>query len=674
MTTQYDCIVIGAGSGGLTVARGLTKAGKKVLLIEKGDIGGDCTNVGCVPSKAALSYARQHKNSGLSATLAYARLQREHIRQTESVAALSSEGIVCVQGSASFVDSHTVEVHDKKYSAKKIVIATGSRPVPFDVQGARQGSVISNEDFFELSGDVPHLVIVGGGYIGCELAEVAALSGTKVTIINRDSRLIPREEPESSERIHAHLTECGVTIFYNATLASVHESELSLSTVDGIVHTVHYTYILAALGRTPAVQSLNLDKAGVAVKRGIVTNAYCETSVPHILAIGDCVDGNPSFTHWANNEGRCVIRNVVFPWWKASYRHEPLPTTLYTEIEIARVGPTLDELLKEYSREEIITARFDSSHNDRISVTEAKSGFVILHALRSSGTILGGTIALTGAGDILPRLVQAVRSGEHVQSLSTQVFPYPTQADMLKRAADVLVLERLQHPQALLQAYLKTYGTQLLAITIWTSLVASFTYAKITNGLSTIEILREIVEFVSMHPLGPLVYIFCYAFRPLLFIPATLLTFASGVLFGLWNGLLLTVVAETASAMVGYSMARLVAGKAIVQSRIGVQIKDLLSTDLSINLLITRFAFLPFDAVNFVCGALKIPPLTFFWTTALGIIPGAFVFILAGTSIDTQAFLSDFSVEVNPEPLVIAGALLVLCLLVAKVLKRLKQV
>ncbi len=674
MKDVFDCIVVGAGSGGLTVARGLARAGKKILLIEKSEIGGDCTNVGCVPSKAALSYVRAHQGCGLKEALDHARTVRQEIRDSESDAALQDEGLIVVHGEAHFIDSRTVAVDSLHYSARSIVIATGSRPQRMTIAGARAGSVITNEEFFELQGGSDDLVIVGGGYIGCELAEVAAYAGSRVSIIQRDAQLIPREEPESSVLIRKHLEALGVAVYCSASIQSVDDSQVHIQTNDGATVAVTYSHILTALGRAPVLDSLHLEKAGVLTKKGILTNAYCQSSQKHIYAIGDCVEGNLSFTHWANNEGRSVIRNVLFPWWKVSYRHEPLPSTLYTKVEIARVGEPLTELLKEYTEDQLVTARIDATTNDRALITGASQGFVILHALRATGRILGGTVALTNGGEILPRLTQALRDGEQAQSLAKQVFAYPTQADVLKRAADAIVIERLRNPMSVARAFFRTFGARIFALSIWVTICASFGYARFQSGMSTLELLKTFIVFVSSHPLGPVLYIICYSFRPLLFIPATLLTFASGVLFGLWYGLALTVVAETSSAMVAYTMARTVAAGSVLRTRLGEQLSDMLHSDLAINLLITRFAFLPFDAVNFVCGALKISPATFFWTTCVGIIPGAFVFILAGTSVDRAAFLTDFSVHIQTTPLFMAGALLVACMLIAKALKYWKGV
>lgn len=672
MNSIHDCIVIGAGSGGLTVARGLARAHKKVLLIEKGEIGGDCTNVGCVPSKALLSYVREHPNCGLKNALDHARQLRQDIRNSESKDALEKEGIEVIIGEARFTNPHTVQVSDNTYTARNIVVAVGSRPQRMAIAGAREGSVITNEEFFELQEGSNDLVIIGGGYIGCELAEAAVRAGSQVTIIQRDSVLIPREEYESSKCIENYLRRMGVSVYTGASVVSANDTHITLKDIDGKECSIVYSHILTALGRAPVLDSLALNLAQVTIKKGIVTNAFCQTSVPHIFAIGDCVEANPSFTHWANNEGRSVVRNILFPYWKTSYRHEPLPTTLYTGVEIARVGATRQELVKEYSEDKLVTVRVDAVSNDRAHITHKTDGFVILHALRATGRILGGTIALHGGGEILPRLVQALRSGEGASSLSRQVFAYPTQADLLKRAADAIVIERITHPQSVVGAFFTTFGTRIFAAAIWTSIIASFVYAKTQSGMNTLELLKSLITFVSTHPLGPLLYVLCYSLRPLLFIPATLLTFASGVLFGLWYGLALTIVAETSSAMVAYTMARIVAAGSIIRTRLGEQVKDMLQSNLATNLLITRFAFLPFDAVNFICGALKVPPVTFFWTTLVGIIPGAFVFILAGSSVDRQAFLTDFSVEIQTLPLIIAGSLFILCLVVAKLLKRYK--
>ncbi|MFM2414351.1 MAG: Mercuric reductase [Candidatus Parcubacteria bacterium] len=669
-TYTYDCIVIGAGSGGLTVARSLARAHKKVLLIEGKRIGGDCTNVGCIPSKALLSYVYDQRKCGLAEALKYARKERQGIRREESKENLEQEGIDVVEGIGAFLDPHTIQVKKQTYSGRYIVIATGSTPQRMTIEGVPEERVITNDEFFEITEDIPHLVIIGGGYIGCEMAEAAALAGSKVSIINRDNRLLPREEPQSSILVAEQLTLLGVKIYNEAQVTEGTKSKLTVMTKEGLPVSVPYTYVLTALGRVPRVDGLDLAKARIKKERGIVVNGFSQTTQKHVFAVGDCVDGNPAFTHVANNEGRGVVRNIIFPWWKISYRHEPLPATLYTHCEIARVGPTKKELLSEYSEEEIMTSHISAGMNDRARVTQTEEGFVILHALKATGRILGGTIALPQAGEMLPRLTQAVRSGESVTSLSRQIFAYPTRADMLKRAADQSVIARLIRPMETFHAYVRTYGLRLFAGLVWATLLITFMIAKAMSGVSTLDLVKDMVAFVSMSSVGAIVYVALYAFRPLFLIPATFLTFASGVLFGLWYGFALTMVAETMSAIVGYTMARLVAGKGVLETSLGSKLKDFLSDDLFTNLLITRFAFLPFDAVNFICGALRISPLTFVITTFIGIIPGAFVFVLAGTSVNIHNFIQDARVSVDAQPLLLAGALLVVTLLFSKYLKQ----
>jgi uncharacterized membrane protein YdjX (TVP38/TMEM64 family) len=257
--------------------------------------------------------------------------------------------------------------------------------------------------------------------------------------------------------------------------------------------------------------------------------------------------------------------------------------------------------------------------------------------------------------------------------MSRQIFAYPTRADMLKRAADACVIARLTHPRETALSFLSQYGVRITAAFMWGTLFASFLWMKSSYSLTTLGVLKEIFTFVTMSAWGPLVYIALYGLRPLLFIPATILTFASGVIFGLTNGFIFTMIAETISACVGYGMARVLAGKSILQSSLGQKLGDFLNDDLFTNLLITRFAFLPFDAVNFVSGALKVPLSTFVMTTVLGIIPGAFIFVLAGTSVNIRAFLADLSFHVDTQPLLIAGVLLVVTLLFAKYLKAKKS-
>ncbi len=201
---KYDIIVIGAGSGGLTVAIGLAKAGKKVALIERGLIGGDCTNFGCIPSKALLDIAHSGKYTFLTG-MAEMRRRRSEFQDEETPEKIASYGMEVIQGNASFVDPHTIQVGTTTLTSKYIILATGSHASHIDIPGVTAEDLLSNTSIFEIDFDLKDLVIIGGGYIGCELAEAFAGLGVKVTLIQRGSRILPREEPESSAIIHEHL-------------------------------------------------------------------------------------------------------------------------------------------------------------------------------------------------------------------------------------------------------------------------------------------------------------------------------------------------------------------------------------------------------------------------------------------------------------------------------------
>lgn len=669
MAYDFDAIVIGAGAGGLTVARGLNAAKKKVLLIEKGAFGGDCTNVGCVPSKALLDYVFKNPRCGLGDALRFAREKRDAVRTTETAATLTTEGIHVVVGTAQFSSNHSVVVDGKTYTARNSIVSTGSRPLRIAVPGVPAEKIITNEEFFDVQKDLKSIVILGGGYIGCELAEACARAGVLVTVLQREERLVPREEPTASEYLLQYFKGLGIKVYLQSSVTSANEHEISF-TSEGKEEKTEYDAVLLALGRTVDVSSLALDTASVTVKKGIVVDAYNRTSCKHIYAIGDCVDGNPQFTHVANNEGRQVVRNILFPYVTSSYRKEPIPSTLYTHLEIAKVGLTEADALTKFSSTAVGVQQLSFEHNDRALVTDTGEGCIKLIYTKPWGRIIGGTIVSEHAGEILPRLTSAIRARETVFSVSRQIFGYPTRADLLKRTADRASLSILLGLKNEVSMLIARNTTAIIAFVFWLLLVSLFGYVKFTSGLTILGMFKEFLMFSAHNPIAPLVYIVVYALRPLIFFPATLLTFSSSVLFGPFYGFLYTMIGENMSANIAYVMGR-VFGKSLFRNAAWIEsFRERIGKDLFRNLLIARFIFLPFDMTNYASGILRLRWKTYAITTALGIIPGVLVFVLAGASVDMAQFVADLKISINTKPLLISGIIFALALYLSKYLKR----
>ncbi len=489
---------------------------------------------------------------GLKEALVEVRERRQEIQDEETVEKIEKYGMDIIQGFASFKNKNTLAIIPTNtspqpsplkgegvaiISAKKIVISTGSHPKVYPIEGIDSKDFLTNETIFEQTDDIKDLVVIGGGYIGCEMAESLASLGVKVTIIQRNICLIPREEEEASEVIEKIFREKGIDICTNTVAEKVVGKKLIvLDRSSGTTHEIVFDKILVSLGRVANVEKLNLEKVGVKYDTaGIYVNKHNRTNVKNIFAIGDCVNGNPQFTHWANNEGRGLVRNILLPQIKATSRNAILPATLYTSIEVARVGKTRMELLEVYTDDDIVSKTIYFDSNDRSKVTKDTVGFVKVHFRRISGKILGATIVGSRAGDMLPILISAMEHKTSAYKLSRIVFSYPTKSEAIKKVCDAFVLHTLSGFKSEAKYWIKDNALQVVTATIWIILAYTFFMYKSMHNLSVEDIAISVYNFISGNPtIGPLIYICLYAIRPVVLFPATFMTFMSGALFGFW--------------------------------------------------------------------------------------------------------------------------------------------
>lgn len=318
MTQQhFHTIIIGAGSGGMTVAIGLARLGKKVALVEAHHVGGDCTNVGCVPSKTLIHLSKQFlPGDDPDVVIQEVIRKRDALRDKETEEIQHVENLTFIQGTARFTSSNSIAIdHDsttQELAADHIIISTGARPRPLDIPGLPPERTLTNESLFDLQHLPRHLVIVGAGVIAVELAFAFRKLGIQVTMFALDDRPLIRDLPEVSEAIQAELEKAGVTTYYNTTATSFDESSQTLTLMQGdreiTVNVVDQ--VLIAIGRLRNLEALDLDKSGVAVdqRQGILVNSYGETNIKGIYAIGD-VTPTSAFTHSANpsKSGACSI-------------------------------------------------------------------------------------------------------------------------------------------------------------------------------------------------------------------------------------------------------------------------------------------------------------------------------------------------------------------------------
>ncbi len=457
--SDYHTAIIGAGSAGITVAVGLSGFGKKVALIEAKHVGGDCTNVGCIPSKLLIHLAAQAQGSPAQ-ILAQVRERRDRLRDEESEWIRELKHVSYIQAQARFTSSTSLELSHPdgrlgQLSAKNIVIATGSSPILIPIEGLPEARTLSNESLFDLEDLPAHLVIIGAGVIGCEMAFAFRKLGAEVSLVDLAPRILSILEPEVSELLQERLEAQGIRVIVGAKASRYHEAqhELVLNQDGQEFSLTGVDKVLIAIGRKPNLD-LGLDIAGVrSDKRGIPTNPVGRSNIANIYAIGD-VNHRSAFTHSANAQGRRLVQKLALPFLPVSQEVQ-YPSATFTDPEIAQVGPNLAELQQRYPPELIRSYRHELSKTDRAYTQGLEHGFVLIHAMRLTGRVLSATIVAPQASEMISLLTLAVNRRLSMYQLANLVFPYPVLSEAIKKAADAFVFATLPKLPSELGAYLR---------------------------------------------------------------------------------------------------------------------------------------------------------------------------------------------------------------------------
>lgn len=446
---QPDLCVIGAGSGGLSVVAAARAFGVSVVLIEKGKMGGDCLNYGCVPSKSLLAAARRVHDMRHASVLGIAAAQpavdfravQKHVRAViESIAPNDSEerfrdlGATVIRARARFFGPDTLEAGGYTIKARRIVVATGSSPMIPSIPGIDTVEALTNETIFDLQ-DLPrHLAILGGGPVGVELAQAFRRLGATVTLIDRGS-FLAKEDRDLSEVVLGSLRRDGVDLRPNTTVSRVEKVaegiRLHLGSA-GRAETITATHLLVATGRRANVAELGLESAGVEYdERGIkVDGSLRSVSNAHVYAVGD-VAGGPQFTHVANYHAGLVLRPILFRA-PAKVRPEIIPRVTYTDPEIAVVGATEEEARMMPGMHRVL--RWSIADNDRARAEGETEGFIKVLAGRN-GRILGASIVGRNAGELIHIWGLAIAQNLTLKDMTSYVAPYPTVGEIGKRVA-----------------------------------------------------------------------------------------------------------------------------------------------------------------------------------------------------------------------------------------------
>lgn len=455
---RYHLVVIGAGTAGLVSAAIAASLGARVALVERRLMGGDCLNVGCVPSKGLIGAARAWHaarraseafsgppvdgDGDFAAVMERMRRLRADISHVDGAARFRDLGVDVFFGHGRFVAGDTVEVDGKRLRFRRAVIATGGRAVAPPIEGLGDTPYLTNETLFSLTEKPRRLGVVGAGPIGCEMAQSFARFGSEVTLLNREAHVLPREDADAARIVESSMMSDGVRILGSAEVrrvARVGEGdgvEVVASGQDGEVR-CEVDHLLVAAGRAPNVEDLGLEAAGVDYdRRGIKVDDRLRTTNKKIFAAGD-VASRFQFTHTADAQARLVIRNAFF-FGRGRASALVVPWCTYTSPEIAHVGvfanPDDDGI-------ETMTLPFEDV--DRAVLDGEPEGFLRVHLKKGTDRILGGTLVAAHAGDMVGPLVLAATHGWGLGKFSSTIFPYPTQGEVFRKMGDLYNRRRL---------------------------------------------------------------------------------------------------------------------------------------------------------------------------------------------------------------------------------------
>lgn len=450
-----DICVIGAGSAGLTVAAGASQLGAKTVLIEAGQMGGDCLNTGCVPSKALLAAAhaavahRRSKEFGLDAAppavdfpavMAHVRRVIAEIEPNDSEARFTGLGVTVIRAEARFTGPGEVVADGRAIRARRFVVAAGARPFVPPVPGLADVPYLTNETVFAVDRLPAHLLVLGGGPIGVELAQAFRRLGSEVSLVEMLG-LLPKDDPEAVDVVRRALAGDGVALYEHHKVVSVGRTGAGLALeIEGDAgrRQLAGTHLLVAAGRRPAVQGLGLEAAGVEYSPlGIRVDARLRTSNRKVYAIGD-VAGGPQFTHLCSYQAGIVLRSALFRL-PARQRLAALPWVTFTEPELAHVG--LSEASAR-ARGPIRILRWPYAENDRAHAEREGQGFIKV-VTSARGRILGADIVGAHAGELIHLWTLAVSRGLGIGAVAGMIAPYPTLGEIGKRAAGNYFLPKL---------------------------------------------------------------------------------------------------------------------------------------------------------------------------------------------------------------------------------------
>ncbi len=454
-TLKPDLCIIGAGSGGLSVAAGAAQLGLDVILLEKDKMGGDCLNTGCVPSKALLAAGKRaalHRKTDIKGVFAnepeidYSAV-KDHVADTintiaphDSPERFQSLGVNVVLQAGKFISKNTVETEEHVIKAKRFIIATGSRAVIPPIVGLNETDFYTNENIFELREKPEHLLILGVGPIGIEMAQAHMQLGCQVSVFDT-ATILPRDDQKNVAIVREALKQDGIMLYESVSIKEVikgldNKPTLIIENKQGEQLSISGTHLLVAAGRQANVDHLGLEQANIETSRsGIKVNQHLKTTNRKVFAIGD-VAGGPQFTHVAGYHAGIIIRQICFGMFWTRVDYQALPWVTYCEPELAQVGLTEEAAIKQYGSEKIKVVEWHFDENDR-AIAERQTKGQLRVVTNNKGKILGASIVGPHAGELIGLWGFAITTKQKIGAVTSMIAPYPTLGEVSKRAAGV---------------------------------------------------------------------------------------------------------------------------------------------------------------------------------------------------------------------------------------------
>lgn len=434
---QCDIAIIGGGSGGLSLASAASQLGLRVVLVESHKMGGDCLNYGCVPSKALLAAAKQSRD--FVEAMTHVQNVIAAISPHDSVERFESLGVQVIKGHASFTSKRTLCVGEQTVQAKYFVIASGSSPFVPPIPGLLDVAYETNETIFSLQKCPKHLMVIGGGPIGCELAEAFAMLGSEVTIIEAMD-MLPHDDKDCVDIVRNQFKVMNINLYEQAQVKAIAKKNRQIMLTiekEGAQVEIKGSHVLVATGRKANIEHLGLEKADISFSpKGITANSRLKTTNPRVYAIGDVV-GPYQFTHVANYHAGIVLKNIAFKW-PAKVDYRAIPWVTYTTPELAHVGAP-DAVA---THKDAQTLAYSFAENDRAQAEGAQNGMIKV-VVTPKGKILAVTIVGKNAGELILPWAMCIREKKTLRAFTDVTVPYPTLSEVSKQIASQFYAPKL---------------------------------------------------------------------------------------------------------------------------------------------------------------------------------------------------------------------------------------